>query len=229
MAAIKVKQLNKEMAEAKIIGLNLSMADQIKANAAAINAKRKNLTPVVKVQDGIDFEKLGGEAADATLELNQEVKAERDALNTYANLSRGELWLYFAQQVSTEEQASILAKSFKAQMEARGHKRAASDASDFKTFVIATLKSPDEVLGAMASSPDYHQVMKELRQIKNDGQTKARGNNGTPRSLSDAGFAKVQASVARMTAKQLTQLFKAGQARAKVLRKAGDFIEAFTA
>ena len=229
MATFKAKQLNQEMAKAKIVGLNISMADQIKANAAAISAKRKNLTPVVKVQDGIDFEKMGSDAADATLELNAEVKAERDNLNTLANLSRGELWLYFAQQVSNEEQASTLAKSFKAQMEARGHKRAASDASDFKTFVLATLKSPDEVLGVMASSPDYHQVMKDLRQIKNDGQTKARGNNGTPRSLSDAGFAKVQASVARMTPKQLTALYKAGQSRAKVLRKAGKIFEAFAA
>lgn len=221
----KMVQSVQDAVKAPVIGLDLTKAQgaiATKRKAMGRNAKGK-----VIVQDGVDFEALGVQTAELFLGVEEDVKAARNELEREARITRGTVWLAAAQSASTPEQIATMVGSFKAHCESKGHKRAASDASDFKCFCLAYLKSQDEVIGVLAESPNYHEAMRELRMIKNDGIVKARGAGGSAK-LSDKSFDKVIAQVARMTPAQLTRLMAAGKARAKVLRKKGEVFEAFS-
>lgn len=223
--AAKLKQAVAKAVEKKqpIIGLDLNAAQ---ATIAARRVKAKSKAGRVIVKDGVDFEELGIQTADLFLDCEKDVADARRELEQQARVTRGTVWLAAASSCSDSDQIKTMVESFKARCEERGHKRAASDASDFKCFCLAYLKSKDEVIGVLADSPNYHDAMKELRSIKNDGVVKARGAGGSA-TLSDKSFSKVIEQVARMNPEQLTKLHKAGVSRANVLRKKGEVFEAF--
>lgn len=210
-----------------VVGINIQ--DMVQQGRDAIEAFKRSSKGKVIVHNGINFEELGKEAAELFLANEQEIAAARGELEQQARVSRGELWLAYAMQVSTDAEAQIMTQAFKAACVAKGHKRAASDASDFKTFCLAYLKSPTEVIGAMAESKGYHEAMAALRDIKNDGQTKSRKNQREGRNVkpNDKSMKKVIHYIGNMDVKQLTAVWKAGLSRAKALRKAGEVFEAF--
>lgn len=210
-----------------IIGERLNQAEA--AIAAARMKKGTTKKGRIIVKDGVDFDALGREAAEMFLGNEAEIATARKELEQIARVSRGTLWLSYAMQTDGPESITTMVSAFKEACEARGHKRAASDASDFKAFCLAYHKSADEVLGVLAESENYHSAMKELRAIKNEGKVDGRSKgNARKATLSDKSFRKVIEMVSRMNAKQLTALHKAGASRAAVLRKGGEVFEAFT-
>lgn len=231
MATLKRKPAAAAVAEVMpkpvpIIGEQLAQADAL--IAAARMKKGTTKKGKVIVSGGIDFAALGQEAAEVFLGNEDDIKAARKELEQFARVSRGTIWLSYAMQATEPESIATMVSAFKEACEARGHKRAASDASDFKSFCLAYHKSADEVIGALAESDNYHESMKAIRAIKNDGKVDGRSKgNARKATLSDKSFRKVIEMVSRMNAKQLTGLHKAGVSRAVVLRKAGEVFEAF--
>lgn len=217
--AVQLAVNNVEPAKPATLGVDLADAGQ--AAIAAHRARNGSRMSKVIVRNGVNFEELGKEIADIFLGNESDIKAARDALNQQARVSRAIIWLGAAEQVSNEDEAKTLCASFKESLEARGHKRAAADASDFKTFIIAYMKSPDEVVGAVADSPDYHAAMKELRAIKNDGERKASNNsNNGPRKPGAKTMEKIVEAISRMDAEQCEKLYAALRKRTTALDKA---------
>lgn len=230
MANAKLKQAV-HAALVPIIGADLQQAAVLIASRKAAAKKpsgAKTGKGKVIVQDGVDFEALGVEIADLFLGSQDDYKAELKALQMQERVTRGMIWLAAAEKVSTPEQAKTLVDSFKAHCEAKGHKRAGPDASDFKAFIMAHMVSRDEVIGVLAESDDYHAAMKEIRAIRDTGKAERHGNtNRKQRAPNDRTMSKVMHYIGGMTVAQLTMIYKAGKSRAAVLRKSGEMFEAF--
>jgi len=251
MATIhKLKQHADTMEKPVVIGANIGAAlkaikdhGEVPGTVAkdAKSMKRSGKARVL-VQDGKDFTKMGKEAATTFLSSEEEIKAAIAELNQQARVTRGTLWLAYAMEVSTEEQAETMCEAFGAELKARKYARATADAADFRAFVKAYLVSSGEVVGALAECKNQVEAFKAIRCIRDnkpfkvddDGNvTYAKRTSGAGniqrkvRTLGQKSFDKVIQQVARMNAKQLTRLFAAGKSRAAVLRKKGEVFEAF--
>lgn len=201
-----------------VVGLDLGAAQAALSAAVKIKGSKR---PRVIVKDGKDFAALGAEMAEVWLGNEADYGEAKVQLAQQANATRGTIWLAVAMQCSDGDQMEEVRKAFKSALESKGHKRAAADASDFKTFGLAYLKAPEEVIGALAESPNYHEAMAALRDIKNDGQTKSR-KNARGKTLTDKGLKMMREQIARANLKQLDQIHKACLSRAKALRAAGE-------
>ena len=221
----KAVEVDQATGSVKDVVKGLNLANAVDAIKAAQGRKFKKSGKVrVIVEGGKDFEMMGAEMAAQWLETDAEIKAAMADLHMQANATRGLIWLGVAMQIGETdkpaENAETVRKAFAEAMKAKGHKRAGPDASDFKTFVLAYLKAPAEVIGALADTPNYHDAMKELRQIKNDGATKSRGSGS--RKPTDKQMQALRKMIGNCDLKQLEQVYKCGVSRAKALRVAGE-------
>lgn len=230
----QVKAVEGEVIPANaIVGYDLrNAADQAEqAVMARQKFSRSGKTRIIQGGE-VDFGALGADVADMVMGIESEAQQAIKEIRKQWRVSKGTAWLAAAMELpkasDPQEALTTLVDAFGLRMEAKGHKRAKVDKSEFRLFCLAYLVSPTEVFGVLEDHETDAEAMKELRAIRDTGKRPSdKAKTKSKRKPTDKQMSAIIAAVGGMDVKQLTMLYKAGKSRAAVLRKKGELFEAF--